>query len=129
MNDVSYPVVLTYEDGVIYLEAPDVPGAYSDAENFDSAIRNAKEVISLSLYDLEDYPKPSQIKDLKDGLKDNQEVIYVSLWLPYEFSQIKTVYKKKTLSIPNWLDALAVQKNINFSQALQRALKEELGID
>ncbi|MEG0584367.1 MAG: antitoxin HicB, partial [Cetobacterium sp.] len=72
---------------------------------------------------------PSDLKELKNTLKKNQEVIYVSLWLPYEKSLTKTIYKKKTLSIPTWLDILATEKNINFSQVLQKALKEELGID
>ena len=36
---------------------------------------------------------------------------------------------KKTLSIPEWLNELAVAKGINFSQVLQDALKAELGIN
>ncbi|MBP5212486.1 MAG: type II toxin-antitoxin system HicB family antitoxin [Pyramidobacter sp.] len=35
---------------------------------------------------------------------------------------------KKTLSIPKWLNDLAVEHGINFSQTLQRALKSELGV-
>ena len=36
---------------------------------------------------------------------------------------------KKTLTIPSYLDILAKNKNINFSQVLQNALKKELGIE
>jgi hypothetical protein len=35
---------------------------------------------------------------------------------------------KKTLTIPSWLNFAAETANINFSQTLQRALKEELQI-
>ena len=35
---------------------------------------------------------------------------------------------KKTLSIPEWLNEKAVEANINFSQVLQEALKEKLGV-
>ena len=35
---------------------------------------------------------------------------------------------KKTLTVPYWLNKLALEKNINFSQVLQDALKNELGI-
>ena len=35
---------------------------------------------------------------------------------------------KKTLSLPKWLNDLAVEKGVNFSQTLQRALKSELGV-
>ena len=35
---------------------------------------------------------------------------------------------KKTLSIPNWLNTLAEEAGVNFSQILQDALKERLHI-
>ncbi len=35
---------------------------------------------------------------------------------------------KKTLSIPAWLNAAALEKGINFSQALQGALMDQLGL-
>jgi hypothetical protein len=35
---------------------------------------------------------------------------------------------KKTLTIPKWLDELATEQSVNFSQTLQDALKEKLGI-
>ena len=36
---------------------------------------------------------------------------------------------KKTLTIPMWLNYLSEKNNLNFSQILQEALKERLGID
>jgi post-segregation antitoxin (ccd killing protein) len=33
---------------------------------------------------------------------------------------------KKTLTIPQWLNELAISKNINFSQTLAEALRKEL---
>lgn len=36
---------------------------------------------------------------------------------------------KKTLTIPKWLDELATEQQINFSHALQEALKEKLGLN
>ena len=35
---------------------------------------------------------------------------------------------KKTLTIPNWLNELAINNEVNFSQVLQQALKKELNI-
>ena len=35
---------------------------------------------------------------------------------------------KKTLTIPKWINDIAVENNINFSQTLQSAIKEKLGI-
>ena len=36
---------------------------------------------------------------------------------------------KKTLTIPSWLNDLAIENGVNFSQALQSALKSELHIN
>lgn len=134
MNDIVYPVILTYADNVIYVGLPDfdTEECMTYGADINEAIKSAKELLTLQLLDYEDegkeYPAPSDIKELKKSLKDNQEIIYISLWLPYEKALTKTVYKKKTLSIPIWLDMLATEKNINFSQLLQKALKNELGI-
>ena len=35
---------------------------------------------------------------------------------------------KKTLTIPSWLNDLAIKEGINFSQVLQNALKEQLHV-
>ena len=35
---------------------------------------------------------------------------------------------KKTLTIPSWLNSLAEQNNVNFSNILQNALKEYLNV-
>lgn len=36
---------------------------------------------------------------------------------------------KKTLTIPSWLNEIAVANNVNFSQVLQSALKEQLHLN
>lgn len=36
---------------------------------------------------------------------------------------------KKTLTVPSWLNDLAIKNNFNFSGVLQRALMEQLGVD
>ncbi|MGL5054823.1 MAG: type II toxin-antitoxin system HicB family antitoxin [Fusobacteriaceae bacterium] len=134
MNEIVYPVILTYEDNLIYVGVPDlkIDNYASYGETFDEAIQSAKEIITLHLCDLEEegkeFPQRSEAKNLKNQLEENQEIIYVNLWLPYEKSLVKIEYKKKTLSIPVWLDLLATNKNLNFSQILQKALKKELGI-
>jgi hypothetical protein len=35
---------------------------------------------------------------------------------------------KKTLTIPRWLDEIATEYDINFSQVLTEALREKLGV-
>lgn len=133
MKDVVYPIILTYEDDIIQVTIPNFSQDYlTYGETLEEAVQNAKEVITLELSELledkKEFPKPYNLKELKNSLKNNQEVVYINMFLPYELSLVKTVYKKKTLSIPTWLDLLATNKNINFSQILQEALKKELNI-
>ena len=35
---------------------------------------------------------------------------------------------KKTLTIPTWLNEMAIESNVNFSTVLQEALKKHLGL-
>ncbi|MGL5356236.1 MAG: type II toxin-antitoxin system HicB family antitoxin [Cetobacterium sp.] len=134
MDSITYPVILTYEDDVIYAGVPDleIDNCATYGDTLDEAIQNIKEIIALYLVELEEedkeFPENSDIKSLKCNLKENQELVYINLYLPYEKSLIKIAYKKKTLSIPVWLDLLATNKNLNFSQILQMGLKKELGI-
>jgi hypothetical protein len=48
--------------------------------------------------------------------------------MPTMREAIENYSVKKTLLIPQWLNNLAIEKNIDFSQVLQSALKEQLGI-
>ena len=46
----------------------------------------------------------------------------------YEVAKVSGKLKKKTLTIPEWIDILATERKVNFSQVLYKALKKELGI-
>ena len=95
MNEVVYPVILTYADDVIYVSVPDfgTDEGVTYGEDINEAVKSAKEIITLLISDLEDenkeLPVPSDIKEIKKSLRDNQEVIYINMWLPYEKSLIK----------------------------------------
>jgi hypothetical protein len=47
----------------------------------------------------------------------------------YEAAKVSGKLKKKTLTIPEWIDVLATERKVNFSQVLYKALKKELGIE
>ena len=134
MNEITYPIILTYEDNMIYGGVPDlnIDNYATFGETVEEVLDNLKEIITLTLSDLEDnkneFPKASEVNELKRILEDSQDILLLNMWLPYEKSKLKLEYKKKTLSIPTWLDILATQKNLNFSQILVKALKKELNI-
>lgn len=134
MNEITYPIILTYKNNIIYGGVPDlnIDNYMISGKTEKEVLNNLKETITLIISDLEDrkkkLPKPSKIIELRKKIESNQEIILFNIWLPYEKSKIKIEYKKKTLSIPIWLDMLAINKNINFSQILVNALKKELNI-
>ncbi len=125
-----YPAVFDYADDGISISFPDLAGCLSSADTDEEAVKNSKEALALHLYSMEEdgdvIPEPTPIS--KINFDKNQIVVPIEVWMPYYKSQIKTVYVKKTLTIPNWLDSLARLNNINFSQVLQEALKERLGV-
>ena len=137
--NLTYPAIITYEDNVFYIGFPDIEENIEDCfyvtygDNFNDAIKMGKEYLILKLEDYENnnksFPKTSSIIDLKNKLKNNQEIVYITINYEYEKSLIKLAYVKKTLTIPSYLDILAKNKNINFSQVLQNALKKELGVE
>lgn len=136
--NLTYPAIISHEDDVFYIGFPDIEENIEDCfyvtygDSFNDAIEIGKEYLILKLEDYEnnkkDFPKASLVLDLKNKVKDNQEIVYITLNYEYEKSLIKLAYVKKTLTIPSYLDILAKNKNINFSQVLQNALKKELGL-
>ena len=138
-RNVMYPAVITREDEVYYiglvdfnkLEDGTVDYYHSFSEDLEKVGTAVREVLSLELADLLDMkkelPEPSKLGDIK--LKDNQFIYVISVDLVYEVAKVTNVLKKKTVNIPAWLDIIAQEKKVNFSQVLQKALKKELGIE
>ena len=130
--NLTYPAIITYEDNVFYIGFPDFEKEFYNTygDTFEEAVEMGKEYLVLLLEELEnekkEFPAPSKIKKVKELLEDNQELVYISLNYEYEKSLVKIAYVKKTWTIPSYLDILAKNKNINFSQVLQEALKEKL---
>ena len=134
-----YPAVITREDEVYYiglvdfnkLEDGTVDYYHSFSEDLEKVGTAVREVLSLELADLLDMkkelPEPSKLGDIK--LKDNQFIYVISVDPVYEVAKVTNVLKKKTVNIPAWLDIIAQEKKVNFSQVLQKALKKELGIE
>ena len=129
-NYVTYLTIFRKEaDGGYFIEIPAIDG-YTDSETVEEGIRYAQEVISLNLYDDEEYPDeyPDDVKIEDVKLNDGDLAVYVSVFLPYEFSLVKEVYKNKMVTLPTWLEVIAKNKNINFSRVLQEGLKRALQI-
>lgn len=125
-----YPAIFDYSDDGISISFPDLPGCFSCANSDQEAIKMANDALSLHLYSMEEdndeIPEPTPISKIR--LDSNQAVVLIEVYMPTMREAIENYSVKKTLSIPQWLNKLEIEKNINFSQVLQSALKEQLGI-
>lgn len=127
----TFPAIFSYDDDGISIEFPDLPGCFSCAASTDEAMNMAKEALSLHLYGMEEdndtIPEPSTID--KFNLSKNQIPVLIEVYMPLIRTAVENQSIKKTLTIPQWLNKLAEKNNINFSQVLQSALKEQLGLN
>lgn len=132
MKDIySFLSIFTYDEDGISIEFPDLPGCLSCSDTQNDAINMAKEALALHLYgmesDNEKIPVPSSLSDL--NIDKNQVPVLIDVYMPLYRTAIENQSVKKTLTIPLWLNKLAEEKKINFSQVLQIALKDQLGIN
>lgn len=125
-----FPAIFTYEDDGISIEFPDLPGCFSCGDTTEEAVGMAKEALGLHIYGMEDdnddIPNPTPIE--KIDLAKNQIPMLIEVYMPMYRTAIENQSVKKTLTIPQWLNKLAEKNQINFSQVLQAALKEQLRI-
>lgn len=130
MATYVYPAIFTKEDGGYSIRFPDFESCYTSAEDTAEGLEMANDVLCLTLYDMEQQgktiPEPSDISVLSCG--DNEFATLVSCDTDWYRRYYDSKAVKKTLSIPSWLNTLAEQNALNFSQVLQEALKEKLHI-
>ena len=126
-----FPAVLHYADDGISVSFPDLPGCFTSASTDEEAFAMAREALSLHLFGMEDdsdlIPESSPFRGI--ALADNEVVVLIDVWmLPFR-ERMANKAVNKTLTIPKWLNELAEQQRVNFSQLLQNALKQYLGVE
>lgn len=109
---------------------PDLPGCYTQGDTLDEAISMAEDALGLYLYtlkaDKKAFPPATNPADIETSGRD-----FTTLITWDEAAYLRRVDNrsvKKTLTIPAWMDTLARERNINFSQLLQNAIRRECGI-
>ena len=125
-----YPAILTQEDDGIIVSFPDVEGARADGATMEEALENADDVLNLMLLTMEekhmDTKPPTPIASL-DVPKDSTVALVRSDTFAYS-KKVDTRDIRKSVSIPAWMDSLAREHNLNFSNVLQNAICRELNI-
>lgn len=125
-----YPAIFEYAKDGISVSFPDLPGCISCAKTDEEALYMAKDALGLyiacSEEDNQEVKKPSKLNEIK--LKENQRAVLIEVNMPLFREAVQNTSVKKTLTIPKWINDLAERNNINFSQLLQMAIKDNLGI-
>ena len=126
-----FPAIFSVDQDGISVEFPDLPGCLTCGDSEEEAFYMAKDALELHLFGLEEdgdqIPKPSKVSLLK--LDKDQFIALIEVWMPPIRDEMASKSIKKTLTIPKWLNDLAEEKKVNFSQVLQNALLAYLGLN
>ena len=125
-----YPAVFTYEpDCEIAVTFPDLGVATSGVDERD-ALMSARELLGITIFGMEqdgdELPVPSHVNDVE--VEDNERAILVDVFMPS--IRMANVNKSvtRTVTLPAWLNALAMENGENFSQVLQEGLRRRLAV-
>ena len=125
-----YPAIFTYDPRGIAVEFPDLPGCVTCGETAEEAFWMAQDALegylSILEEDREPIPTPTPLPELHAGPNQAVVLIRANMLLVRQGRENQAV--KTTVTMPKWLKQLADQQHVNFSQVLQSALKEVLGL-
>lgn len=125
-----YPAIFSYEEGKeIAVVFPDFDVATSGVDE-DDAFLSARECLGITIWgyedDKEELPAATSVKDIP--VTENERVMLIDVFMPSIRMANVNKSVNRTVTLPAWLNALALENNINFSQVLQDALKEQLNV-
>ncbi len=125
-----YPAIFIYEPGKeIAVDFPNLKCATSGI-NDDDAFLSARELLGCVLYGLEEdeeeIPAPTPLSEIK--IRENERAVLIDVYMPSIRMANVNRSVNRTVTLPAWLNAAALERNINFSQVLQDALKSQLNI-
>lgn len=129
-NRYIYPAIIKQVGESYDVRFPDIDNCFTFGENLEDALDSAKDVLELCLYDMEQdnvaIPEASGIHDLK--LEKDESIAWINVWMVPVRDKMENRAIKKTVTIPKWINDIGVENNLNFSQLLQAAIKEKMGI-
>ena len=123
-----YPAVFTYEPGEeIAVVFPDLDCATSGIDD-DDALVSARELLGCVLFGLEEdgdeIPEPSALAKVET--EENERTVLIDVFMPSVRQAQNNKSVNRTVTLPAWLNAVAQEHDINFSQTLQDAIKAQL---
>ncbi|MCD5407211.1 MAG: type II toxin-antitoxin system HicB family antitoxin [Desulfotomaculum sp.] len=126
-----YPAIFSYDDDGISVSFPGLPGCFTCGSNDEEAMYMAKDALGGYMCILEESGDeiivPMPLNKVKTA--ENERAVLIDVWMPVIREAVENKAIKKTLTIPQWLNKMAMEQDINFSFILQEALKKKLNID
>jgi len=130
-----YPAIFREDDNDTFcIFFPDIEFGATCGKDMVEGIAMAEDFLGNALVHLEDskqtIPAPKTQQELlnSDEYQKGDIITFIQADTARHRKLLSSVLVKKTLVIPAYLNQKAVDMGVNFSQALQRALKEELQI-
>ena len=127
-----FPAIFSYTEEGVIVRYPDLPGCLTSGADTEEALHNAREALEGFIYCMEQdndpIPEPSDIVSLKTTLKDNQALTLIDVFMPVVREAMSSKSVNKMVSVPQWLVSAGKEASINFSQLMQDALMEKLGV-
>lgn len=118
---VSYPAIVHKVEKSYWLEFPDLPGCQTYGDTLNQTMEYAMEALGgyllVLLEEQKPIPCPSDIQRICPEEDAFTTLVACNI---NQYKDSKAV--KKTLTIPAWLNDIAMDKGINFSKVLQDAL-------
>lgn len=126
--NTAYPIILSpSSNGGFLVYIPDF-NLNTEGKDIADAMFMARDVIGLMGIDMQDdnekLPSPSNIQDLNHQSSDIITMIDIN-FDDYRRKHDNRVVKKNC-TLPSWLNEIATERGINFSQVLQDGLKATL---
>ncbi|MEG6567012.1 type II toxin-antitoxin system HicB family antitoxin [Thermoanaerobacterium saccharolyticum] len=131
MDRYIFPAVFESDgNGGYTVTFPDLPGCITEGDTLDEALYMAKDALELYIYNLEEDNETIPIPTAPEKIKvpEGAFINLIEVYMPPVRDEMANKSVNKTVTIPRWLNEAAEKANINFSQVLQYALKEQLKI-
>lgn len=129
VKSYTFTAVFTQEaDGGYSVRFPQLAGCFTQGDTYEEARAMAADAMSLHLYGMEQDGEAVPAPQLQVALAEGELAVPITAWMTPFRDEMENRAIKKNLTIPAWLNDAAEARQVNYSQILQAALKDYLGV-
>ena len=130
MAKYVYPAKLSDDDDHVIVEFPDIENCFTEGDTLVEALELAEDVLCMMLTEREDndesIPAPSDVNSIR--CVDGEMIALIKADTVEYRKRTSTKAVKKTLTIPAWVNAMAEKHGVNYSQLLEAAILDHVGM-